>query len=100
MPFRFSDPAYEATLTAHDVELILPNQYLDTWRLDASGVRSIPNDAMRDRFDFPAAPAANVAALAARTAVRCCCDEHRGGVGGTRRGPVGERSGTGARQGG
>src|SRR4051812_42791346 len=71
MPFRFSDPAYEATLAAHDAELIVQNQYLDAWRLDTRGLRPIPNDAMRDRFNFPDGP---TTALAARTAVRCCAD--------------------------
>jgi L-ascorbate metabolism protein UlaG (beta-lactamase superfamily) len=71
MPFRFSDPAYEATLAAHDAELIVQNQYLDAWRLDTRGLRAIPNDAMRDRFNFPDVP---TTALAARTAVPCCAD--------------------------
>jgi L-ascorbate metabolism protein UlaG (beta-lactamase superfamily) len=71
MPYRFSDPTYEATLAAHDAELIVPDQFLDAWRLDERGLRAIPNDAMRDRFDFPDAP---TAAVAARTAVSCCAD--------------------------
>ena len=71
MPFRFSDPAYAATVAAHEAELIVPNQFLDAWRLDARGLRAIPNEAMRDRFDFPDVP---TTAVAARAAVSCCAD--------------------------
>ena len=71
MPFRFADPAYQATVAAHDAEMIVPDQFLDAWRLDTRGLRPTPNDAMRDRFDFPDPPAA---AVAARTAVSCCGD--------------------------
>jgi len=51
--------------------MIVPDQFLDAWRLDTRGLRPTPNDAMRDRFDFPDPPAA---AVAARTAVSCCGD--------------------------
>jgi L-ascorbate metabolism protein UlaG (beta-lactamase superfamily) len=71
MPFRFADAAYAATVAAHDAELIVQNQFLDAWRLDAHGLRVTPNEAMRGRFDFPAVPTATVAA---RTAVSCCGD--------------------------
>lgn len=71
MPFRFSDAAYATTVAAHDAQLVVPDQFLDAWRLDSHGLRTVPNDAMRDRFGFPAAP---TAAVAARAAVSCCGD--------------------------
>jgi L-ascorbate metabolism protein UlaG (beta-lactamase superfamily) len=73
MPYRFADAAYQATVAAHDAELIVQNQFLDAWRLDSRGVRAIPNEAMRSRFDFPPVPVP-AAGVAARTVVSCCGD--------------------------
>lgn len=43
----FSDPALEALLNASGVQLVKPVQYFDKWRLDATGIRPMSNDAVR-----------------------------------------------------
>lgn len=43
MPRPYADAALEGVLSAAKVTLIRPQQYMDKWRLDATGVRPIPN---------------------------------------------------------
>jgi len=52
VPMRYSDPQLEAFLVERKVMLIRPLQYMDKWRLDRSGIRSIPNTAMKDALGF------------------------------------------------
>ena len=47
MPWPFSDPADEDFLAKAGVKLIKPGQYMDKWRLDASGIRSVPNSEIK-----------------------------------------------------
>jgi hypothetical protein len=48
----YADPALEAFLAASSVQLLKPKQYLDKWRLDRSGVRSLENAAMKQALGF------------------------------------------------
>jgi hypothetical protein len=43
----YADPALEALLDTAHVTLVRPTQYLDRWRLDRSGVHTVPNDAQK-----------------------------------------------------
>ncbi len=43
VPRPYADPALEQLLSAEHVTLLRPQQYMDRWRLDASGVRPVPN---------------------------------------------------------
>jgi hypothetical protein len=52
VPGPYSDPALQAMLTKSGVELIAPQQYMDKWRLDRTGVRAIPNDAVKKALGF------------------------------------------------
>ena len=48
----FSSAALEAFLTEAGVELVVPVQYMDRWRLDASGIRPRPNLAVKQALGF------------------------------------------------
>ena len=48
----FSSAALEAFLTEAGVELVAPVQYMDRWRLDASGIRPRPNPAVKQTLGF------------------------------------------------
>jgi hypothetical protein len=48
----FSDPPAEAFLVEAGVLLLRPTQYMDKWRLDHTGVRSIDNLATKQMLDF------------------------------------------------
>ena len=48
----FSSAALEAFLTESGVELVAPVQYMDQWRLDASGIRSRANEAVKRALGF------------------------------------------------
>jgi hypothetical protein len=50
----YSDRALEALLQTSGVQLIRPSQYLDKWRLDASGMHVIANDEARQSLGIPA----------------------------------------------
>lgn len=52
MPKSFSDSALEAVLAKAGVRLITPRQYMDKWRLDRDGVRSVPNTAVKKALGF------------------------------------------------
>lgn len=48
----YSDPALKAVLEKAGVQLIVPSQYMDKWRLDRSGIRSIPNAGVKKALGF------------------------------------------------
>jgi L-ascorbate metabolism protein UlaG (beta-lactamase superfamily) len=48
----YSDPALAAFLAQHGIQLIVPTQYMDKWRLDRSGVRPIENRAVKQALGF------------------------------------------------
>lgn len=48
----FSDNALEEYLAAQNVELINPQQYMDKWRLDVRGTKSIPNESIQRTLGF------------------------------------------------
>jgi hypothetical protein len=52
VPRAYSDPALEKFLASSGVQLITPHQYLDKWRLDRKGVRSVQNDAAKQALGF------------------------------------------------
>jgi hypothetical protein len=35
------------------VKLLKPAQYMDKWQLDRSGIRPVPNNAVKDALGFP-----------------------------------------------
>ena len=52
VPQPYSDPRLERFLETSAVRLIRPTQYFDKWRLDRSGVRALPNDAIKRALGF------------------------------------------------
>jgi len=52
VPAPYSDAALESVLDSAGVELIRPVQYMDKWRLDYTGVRPLPNDAVKRALGF------------------------------------------------
>lgn len=48
----FSNPALESFLAAEGIELVVPQQYLDAWKIDASGVTSVPNTNVKQKLGF------------------------------------------------
>jgi len=48
----YSDPPLKALLEKSGVPLIVPAQYMDKWRLDRSGIRSIPNAGVKRALGF------------------------------------------------
>jgi len=48
----YSDAAVEVMLRNAGVQLVQPAQYMDKWRLDASGIRAVPNDAVKRALGF------------------------------------------------
>lgn len=48
----YSDPPLKALLDKSGVQLIVPVQYMDKWRLDRSGIRSIPNAGVKKALGF------------------------------------------------
>jgi hypothetical protein len=51
-PRPFADPALAALLQKNGTNLIVPVQYMDRWRLDATGVRPVDNSAVKARLGF------------------------------------------------
>jgi len=51
-PAAFADARLASLLAANDVALITPAQYMDKWRLDASGVHGLENGAVKARLGF------------------------------------------------
>ena len=52
VPRPFSDPALEAFLQKSGVQMVKPLQYMDRWRLDRQGVRSVANEAQKQALGF------------------------------------------------
>lgn len=52
MPWPFADAALEDYLAGAGVKLIKPQQYMDNWRLDRSGIRPLPNAAVKQALGF------------------------------------------------
>jgi hypothetical protein len=52
MPRPYTDAALERLLTAANVKLIKPGQYMDKWRLDRAGVEPVANTAVKRALGF------------------------------------------------
>jgi L-ascorbate metabolism protein UlaG (beta-lactamase superfamily) len=48
----FADEKLELFLSARGIQLVKPRQYMDKWRLDRNGIRSLPNDAVKKALGF------------------------------------------------
>lgn len=53
LPWPFTDSALEDYLAQSGVRLLRPAQYMDKWRLDRSGIRPLPNTAVKKALGFP-----------------------------------------------
>ena len=51
-PKPYADPAVEAFLSASGVNVVKPAQYMDKWRLDRKGLRSVENAAVKKTLGF------------------------------------------------
>jgi L-ascorbate metabolism protein UlaG (beta-lactamase superfamily) len=51
-----SDPPLEAFLAQADVRVVKPVQYMDKWRLDRNGIRSVPNTRVKAALGFSSGP--------------------------------------------
>lgn len=51
-PRPFSDPPLAELLRRNGTQLLVPAQYMDRWRLDATGVHALDNSAMQRRLGF------------------------------------------------
>jgi hypothetical protein len=52
VPRPYADSSLERLLDASRVRLIKPIQYMDKWRLDRDGIRSIDNSATKKALGF------------------------------------------------
>jgi hypothetical protein len=52
VPKKYSDSSLASLLARSGVKLLKPVQYMDKWRLDASGVKSVPNLAVKQSLGF------------------------------------------------
>jgi len=52
VPQPYADAPLERVLTTAGVTLLKPVQYMDRWRLDRTGIRSLPNDAVKKALGF------------------------------------------------
>ena len=52
VPMPYADTDLEQMLGRAGVKLVRPQQYMDKWRLDRSGIRSIPNGAVKRALGF------------------------------------------------
>ena len=52
IPRPYADARLEALLARENVKLVKPGHYMDKWRLDPSGVREIPNNAVKRSLGF------------------------------------------------
>lgn len=78
MPFPFSDPALESMVTAEGIRLLPQRQYMDAFRVDATGVHPVPNHAVKRKLGFadvqPFSDAQRAAAASrAASAHDTCC---------------------------
>lgn len=51
-PQPFADPALAELLRRNGTHLVVPTQYMDRWRLDATGIRALDNPAVKSRLGF------------------------------------------------
>jgi len=51
-PQRYDDPEVTALLGTQGVRMIVPVQYMDKWRLDKDGIRSVDNAKVKQRLGF------------------------------------------------
>jgi hypothetical protein len=52
VPAPYADAALETILRDAGVQLLRPVQYMDKWRLDRNGVRSVPNILVKQALGF------------------------------------------------
>jgi hypothetical protein len=52
VPNGYADPELAALLKDAGVELVVPHQYMDKWRLDRRGVHPIPNEEVKRALGF------------------------------------------------
>jgi hypothetical protein len=52
VPRAYADPRLDEFLASANVRMVRPGQYMDKWRLDRSGVRPVPNDAIKRALGF------------------------------------------------
>lgn len=52
VPKPYADPALEDLLNSSGVKSLKPIQYMDKWRLDRTGVRPVPNTAIKQALGF------------------------------------------------
>jgi hypothetical protein len=51
-PQPYRDPALAELLRQSGTSLVVPVQYMDRWRLDADGMRTMDNTAVKHRLGF------------------------------------------------
>jgi hypothetical protein len=51
-PQPYADAALETLLTQAGVRRIVPNQYMDRWRLDRNGIHTLENDSVKRKLGF------------------------------------------------
>ena len=56
VPQPFSDPALEAFLQKSGVKVVKPEQYMDKWRLDRTGIRPVANPEVKKALGFSFKP--------------------------------------------
>jgi hypothetical protein len=56
-PQPYADPALADLLRTHGTNLVVPVQYMDRWRLDATGIRELDNSTIKRRLGFDSDPA-------------------------------------------
>jgi hypothetical protein len=52
VPQPYADAPLERALTAAGVTLLKPVQYMDKWRLDRTGIKAVPNTAVKNALGF------------------------------------------------
>ena len=52
LPRPFSSPSLENYLEQQDVMLVTPNQFMDKWQLDSTGIQELDNRAVKEMLGF------------------------------------------------
>jgi hypothetical protein len=52
VPKPYADANLEDFLNSSGVKLLKPIQYMDKWRLDRTGIRPVPNTAIKEALGF------------------------------------------------
>ena len=52
VPRPYSDPELEPFLATVGVQLVKPSQYMDKWRLDRTGIQTVPNTTVKRALGF------------------------------------------------